>query len=106
LVAWRFRWGRDDLILFDEVDAEAHRKLLKGQEVYVAQCSNKGNCCCNKISSGKMIVLSPMSGFMGQNDIDEKWMELFCRDYKIVLSQAGAKKLHLRLDPGESGDWS
>jgi hypothetical protein len=106
-VLTEFSSGRSDaLIFFDEVDAEAHRKVLKGQKIYVAQSPNKGNCRCEKISTRGKIVLSPMSGFIGVNYIDEKWMELFCRDYKTVLAQTGANKLHLRLHPDESGDWS
>lgn len=102
-----FSSGRADaLIFFEESDAEAHRKLLKGQKVYVAESPNIGNCRCDQISSREKVVLSPMSGFMGQNNIDEKWMYLFYRDYQIVLSQTGAKKLHLRLHPDETGAWS
>ena len=103
----QFSSGRADaLIFFNEYDADAHRKLLKGQKVYVAESLNKGNCRCNKISSRERIVLSPMSGFIGSNHIGEKLMQLFYRDYKTVMSQTGARKLHLRLHPDETGQWS
>ena len=95
----------DALIFFDEREAKAHKKLLKTPKVYVAQYPTRGNCRCNTNIQDKLAILSPLSGFEGRNQISEKILFLFYRDFNTVLSQTNAKKIHLRLHPDETGNW-
>ncbi|MFH1683614.1 MAG: hypothetical protein ABIA67_01895 [Candidatus Margulisiibacteriota bacterium] len=98
--------GRSDAIVFcDEVEAEAHKVLFKTPHIYVAQYPTYGSCRCNGNKGRDAAVLSPLSGFDGRDQISEKNLSLFYRDFQSVLSQTGAKSIHLRPHPDEKKAW-
>lgn len=99
--------GRSDAVIFcDDVEAAAHRPLFKNSNVYVARYPTSGNCCCQNGQKKNEAILSPLSGFVGSDQISEKYLSLYYRDFKTVLSQTGAKNIHLRVHPDEIGRWS
>ena len=100
--------GDIDLLLFtDELEVEAHKLLYKNKKVKVAIVenfiSNKCRCSTNKLK--KEILLSPLSGFVGSDSISSQYLELFVKSFRISLTESGAKKVHLRPHPRESGKW-
>lgn len=98
--------GRADAMIFcDEIEAEAHKLLFKRPAVYVAQYPTYGNCFCSRNIRVGNAILSPLSGFLFSDEIPEKYLLLFFRDFEIVLSQTGATSIHLRLHPDETGKW-
>jgi len=98
--------GRSDVIIFcDEIEAKAHKALFKSPDIYVAQYPTYGSCRCKGDKAGKTTILSPLSGYVGSNEISEKALHLFLRDFEIVLSQTDAESIHLRLHPRETGNW-
>lgn len=92
-------------IFCDEIEASAHKALFKIPMIYVAQHPNMGVCRCGSSSEKKSTILSPLSGFINQNNIAEQYLSLFYRDFKTVLEQSGAKSIHLRIHPDETKRW-
>jgi len=98
--------GRSDVIIFcDNMEAKAHKSLYPKSKVCVAHYPSYGSCDCGGIKTGEPIILSPLSGFEGLNSISERWLELFLRDFRTVVSHTKAKYIHLRLHPRETGKW-
>ncbi len=98
--------GRSDVIIFcDSIEAKAHKSLYPKSKICVAQYPTYGSCSCNGIKTGDPIILSPLSGFEGTNSISDRWLELFLRDFRTVVSQTKVKNIHLRLHPRETGKW-
>ena len=98
--------GRSDALIFmDELEAEAHRRLLKTSQVHVSQYPSHGSCRCGSASTKSTTILSPLSGFGGKNRISHEVLSLFYRDFKAVLLGTGAISIHLRLHPDETGVW-
>ncbi len=93
------------LIFFDEIEAQAHKLLLKTPAVYVAQYPSYGSCSCQVSTTRRTAFLSPLSGYVGTDRIPKEALLLFYRDFKTVLSQTNAKHIHLRCHPDESGKW-
>ena len=101
-----FSSGRADaLIFFDELEVEAHKRLLGTPNVYVAQYPSQGNCRCGLGSTNSTTILSPLSGFEQLNKISSEALSLFYRDFNIALLEANAKSIHLRVHPDERGEW-
>lgn len=102
----QFSSGRADaLIFFDALEVEAHKRLLKSPNIYVARYPSQGNCRCSSDSTKSTTILSPLSGFEQSNKLSSEALSLFYRDFNIVLLEAGAKNIHLRVHPDEKGKW-
>jgi hypothetical protein len=98
--------GRSDVIIFvDAREVKAHKILYPDTVIYEAQYPTQGSCRCSGIVSTKGLVLSPLSGFVGRDEIEEEYLSLFYRDFEIVRKHTGAQAFHLRLHPRETGDW-
>lgn len=98
--------GRSHVVMFcDEMEAKAHQPLFKNSEVLVAQYPTNGLCHCQGDQQKIGTILSPLSGFCGLERISEENLFLYYRDLHIVVKQTGAKKIHLRLHPQETGGW-
>lgn len=89
----------------DEMEVQAHKALFQTPRVYVARPLTEGTCHCQSGIQKKSAVLSPLSGFIQRDTIDEKYLRLFYRDFKTVLDQTGAGTIHLRMHPDETGRW-
>lgn len=89
----------------DEMEANAHKALFQTSRVYVVQSLDEGACRCQSGVQKNPAILSPLSGFIQRDDIDEKYLHLFYRDFKTVLDQTGARTIHLRMHPDETGRW-
>jgi len=98
--------GRSNAVIFtDEVEAQAHKLLLKTPNIYVAQYPTYGSCQCNGNRKDKTAILSPLSGFVGRDKISQEALSLFFRDFKTILAQTNTKSIHLRIHPDETGSW-
>jgi hypothetical protein len=98
--------GRADVIIFtDEIESKAHNALFHSPDIYVAQYPTYGSCRCKGDKADKTAILSPLSGYVGSNELSEKALHLFLRDFRIVVSQTDAECVHLRLHPRETGNW-
>jgi hypothetical protein len=103
----QFSSGRSDaLIFFDELEVEAHKRLLGIRNIYVAQYPIHDNCRCGSSATKSTTILSPLSGFEGWDRISEELLAFFYRDFKAALNQAGARNIHLRVHPRGSGNWA
>lgn len=97
--------GISALIFCDELEALAHAKLLGNVKTLTGKYPIINTCRCNGTGKPKTIILSPLSGFVGSDSIPDKYLSLYLRDFKAVLNNTGASKVHLRKHPRETGRW-
>lgn len=98
--------GRSNaLIFFDEIESKAHKKLLATPDIYTASYPTSGNCSCKLKVKDNRIILSPLSGFEGRDNISKEILSMFCREFQTVLTETNSNKIHLRLHPNETGEW-
>ena len=98
--------GRSDAIIFcDEIEAQVHRTILEDTDIYTAQYPTQGSCRCDGGETGKNAILSPLSGFVGSDNISKKALEMYLRDFRIVMAETDASIVQLRPHPRETGKW-
>lgn len=86
----------DVFIFCEQLEAEMFTALFKKTNLYLAKYPTQGRCRCSGMRHNKNTVLVPLSVDLGE---EEDFLNFFYRDIKIVLSESGAKTVHLRLHP-------
>lgn len=105
---WLTQLGTDqfDAVAFlDPLEARAYAALYGNPEMFVVEHPVKGNCRCGVSHGAREAILSPLSGFMGSDDVPAPMLELYRRDLGAAMGESGAREVHLRLHPRETGRW-
>ena len=95
----------DALAFLDPVDARAHAALYGNPNMFVVEHPAKGNCRCGTDGPERHAILSPLSGLMGRDTVPPETLESYRRDLGTALRESGAREIHLRLHPSETGKW-
>ncbi len=101
--------GRIDGYIFcDELEVEAHKRLFKTPNIFLAQYPTQDKCRCRVNSEDKTTVLCPLSGWEGNSLIPEDTLHLYARDIQTVFRETNATNVHLRRHPdfGDNGGWA
>lgn len=99
--------GRSDAYVFcDKKEAQVFSAFVKNSVCYVAEYPVENNCRCGDLKKNKSAVLiSLTTGISAADKLDEKGLELFHRDIKIVLTEARVSTVHLRIHPRMKMKW-
>ncbi|MBU2044105.1 MAG: hypothetical protein KJ977_05190 [Candidatus Omnitrophica bacterium] len=95
-------------VFCDEVEAEEVRKLFKKAQAHVVKYPTQGNCRCNgnEAKKDKSAILLILSGFINESKLSPSQLEIIYRDIQIVLSESGARSVHLRFHPRDNSHWA
>lgn len=93
------------LMFTDPLETKAYRVLYQNQQVFTVQYPSWGACTCQGKAIQSKVILCPLSGFLFCKIIPRESLELFYRDFRIVLDQTGADTIHLRHHPDGCGGW-
>tara|TARA_Y100000589_G_C27162653_1_gene633477 strand:+ start:794 stop:2122 length:1329 start_codon:yes stop_codon:yes gene_type:complete len=97
----------DLLLLTDKLEVACHELLYKDTKVKVDIFKSliPKICTCSNKKIRKDILLSPLSGFVGCDEIPQEYLELFLKPLQISIRESNAKEVHLREHPRENGNW-
>jgi len=97
----------DIILLTDKFEVDMHKMIYKKYQTVVQhiQHPSVGNCRCTTIGASSKIILSPLSGISGVDDVPEIWKNEYLKGLSICLRETDANMVHLRLHPRETGLW-
>jgi len=95
----------DAAVFVDPLEARAYAALLGTPNTFVTEHPARGNCRCAQLGTERHAILSPLSGLMGSNALPDELLDLYRRDLGAALHASGAREVHLRLHPRETGQW-
>jgi len=95
----------DAILLLDPAEVVLYKKFYPNKDIRLVRHPNSGKCKCEGKDVNKKVLLAPLSGLMGSNELPNEYKNIFIRDSKTSLAQTNTSEIHLRTHPRESGIW-
>ena len=100
--------GNVDMLLFTDIfEKNVHEILYSNKSIKVDVVRNilEGKCDCHITDNKSRTILSPLSGVVGVNRVPKEVLDNYLKGLEIALEESGAKSIHLRTHPRETGNW-